>query len=57
MTVAGQKTQVLVLFQWARDAVNCSIRVAGETVVAGDQLKLKVTINTDIAPPPAPGGP
>ena len=40
MTVAGQKTQALVLSQWARDAVNCTVKVAGETVVAGDQLKL-----------------
>ncbi|KAF0311097.1 putative RNA-directed DNA polymerase from transposon BS [Amphibalanus amphitrite] len=40
MVVAGQKTQALVLSQWARDAVNCSVQVAGETVVAGDQLKL-----------------
>ena len=40
MTVTGQKTQALVLSQWARDAVNCTVKVAGETVVAGDQLKL-----------------
>ncbi|KAF0307979.1 putative RNA-directed DNA polymerase from transposon BS [Amphibalanus amphitrite] len=40
MTVAGQKTQALVLSQWPRDAANCSVKVAGETVIAGDQLKL-----------------
>ena len=40
MRVAGQKTQVLVLSQWSRDAVNCTVKVAGETVVAGDRLKL-----------------
>ena len=40
MAVAGQKTQALVLSQWSRDAVNCTVQVAGETVVAGDQLKL-----------------
>ena len=40
MLVAGQKTQALVLSQWSQDAVNCSIKVAGETIVAGDQLKL-----------------
>ncbi|KAF0302217.1 putative RNA-directed DNA polymerase from transposon BS [Amphibalanus amphitrite] len=40
MTVAGQKTQALVLSQWPRDAANCSVKVAGETVTAGDQLKL-----------------
>ena len=40
MTVAGQKTQALVLSQWSRDAVNCTVKVAGETVTAGDQLKL-----------------
>ena len=38
MRVAGQKTQVLVLSQWFRDAVNCTVKVAGETVVAGDRL-------------------
>ena len=37
MAVAGQKTQALVLSQWSRDAVNCTVQVAGETVVAGDQ--------------------
>ena len=40
MRVAGQKTQVLVLSQSSRDAVNCTLKVAGETVVAGDRLKL-----------------
>ena len=28
MKVAGQKPQVLVLFQWSRDAVNCTVKVA-----------------------------
>ena len=46
MAVAGQKTQALVLSQWSRDAVNCTVQVAGETVVAGDQLKLlRVTLD------------
>lgn len=40
MQVAGEKTQVLVLSQAPRDAINCSIRVAGEAVSAGDSLKL-----------------
>ena len=40
MMVAGQKTQALVLSQWSRDAVNCTFKVAGETVTPGDQLKL-----------------
>ena len=40
MLVAGQKTQALVLSQWSQDAVNCSIKVAGKAIVAGDQLKL-----------------
>ena len=40
MRVAGQKTQVLVLSQWSRDTVNCTVKVAGEMVVAGDRLKL-----------------
>ena len=39
MMVAGQKTQALVLSQWSPNAVNCSIKVAGEMIVAGDQLK------------------
>ena len=39
MTVAGEKTQLLVLSQWARDS-NCEIRVAGEVVRSGGQLKL-----------------
>ncbi|KAF0308493.1 hypothetical protein FJT64_020290 [Amphibalanus amphitrite] len=40
MVVAGQNTQALVLSQWARDVVNGSVRVARETVVEGDHLKL-----------------
>ena len=40
MTVAGQKTQALVLSQWSRDAADCTVKVAGEAVVAGDQLRL-----------------
>ncbi|XP_043211169.1 uncharacterized protein LOC122375739 [Amphibalanus amphitrite] len=40
MQVAGEKTQVLVLSQSPRDAADCSIRVAGEAVSAGDSLKL-----------------
>ena len=40
MRVAGQKTQMLVLSQWARDADNCTIKVAGESVSASAQLKL-----------------
>ena len=40
MTVAGEKTQVLVLSQWSRDATDCTLRVAGKAVVAGDHLKL-----------------
>ena len=40
MTVAGQKTQALLLSQWSRNAVNCTVKVAEETVTAGDQLKL-----------------
>ena len=40
MRMAGQKTQVLVLSQWSRDAVKCTVKVAGEAVVAGDCLNL-----------------
>ncbi|XP_043207002.1 uncharacterized protein LOC122373221 [Amphibalanus amphitrite] len=40
MQVAGEKTQALVLSQWARDATDCSLRVAGKIVSAGDHLKL-----------------
>ena len=39
MHVAGEKTQLLVLSQRARDA-DCEIRVAGQLVKAGPQLKL-----------------
>ena len=40
MIVAGEKTQLLVLSQNARDAVDCTIKVAGETVAASDTLVL-----------------
>ncbi|XP_043205423.1 uncharacterized protein LOC122372368 [Amphibalanus amphitrite] len=40
MVVAGPKTQVMVLSQWARDAVDLSIKVAGVTVKARDTLNL-----------------
>ncbi|KAF0314478.1 putative RNA-directed DNA polymerase from transposon BS [Amphibalanus amphitrite] len=40
MVVAGQKTQVMVLSQWARDAVDLSIKVAGVSVKARDTLNL-----------------
>ena len=40
MVVAGEKTQLLVLSQNARDAVDCAIKVAGKTVKAGDTLVL-----------------
>jgi len=40
MLVAGDKTQMLVLSKWAPDAADCSIRVAGKVVSAGDQLTL-----------------
>ena len=40
MIVASDKTQVLVLSQAPKDAVDCTIRVAGEAVSAGPHLKL-----------------
>ena len=40
MVVAGEKTQLLVLSQNARDAVDCAIKVAGKTVKASDTLVL-----------------
>ena len=40
MIVAGEKTQVMVLSQWARDAVGLSIRVAGVRVTARATLNL-----------------
>ena len=40
MEVAGQKTQLLVLSQNHRDAVGCHIRVAGQLVEGGAELKL-----------------
>ena len=39
MRVAGEKTQLLVLSQWARDS-NCEIMVAGQTGRSEAQLKL-----------------
>ncbi|KAF0300769.1 putative RNA-directed DNA polymerase from transposon BS [Amphibalanus amphitrite] len=40
MEVAGQKTQLLVLSQNPRDAVDCHIHVAGQLVEGGPELKL-----------------
>ena len=40
MTVSGEKTQVLILSQWARDAMGLSIRVAGVRVTASESLNL-----------------
>ena len=40
MVLAGEKTQLLVLSQKARDAVGCTIKVSGKTVRAGDSLVL-----------------
>ena len=40
MRVAGEKTQALVLSQWARDASRLSIRVAGAEVRGGPALRL-----------------
>ncbi|KAF0288249.1 Retrovirus-related Pol polyprotein from type-1 retrotransposable element R1 4 [Amphibalanus amphitrite] len=40
MRVAGEKTQALVLSQWARDASRLSIRVAGAEVTGGTTLRL-----------------
>ena len=40
MIVAGEKTQLLVLSQNAREAVDCTIKVAGKTVPASDTLVL-----------------
>ena len=39
MRVAGEKTRLLVLSQWARDS-DCAIRVAGQVVRPVAQLKL-----------------
>ena len=39
MRVAGEKTQLLVLSQWAKHS-DCTIRVAGQVVRSGTQLKL-----------------
>ena len=40
MSIAGPKTQLLVLSQWAQDAKNASIRVAGTEVPGSPHLKL-----------------
>ena len=40
MVVSGEKTQVLVLSQWARDAVGVTIEVAGATVEVRETLNL-----------------
>ncbi|KAF0301519.1 putative RNA-directed DNA polymerase from transposon BS [Amphibalanus amphitrite] len=40
MVVSGEKTQVLVLSQWPKDAVDLSIRVAGARVEARETLNL-----------------
>ena len=40
MTVSAEKTQMLVLSQWHRDAVDCTIKVAGKTIAAGDSVNL-----------------
>ena len=40
MRVAGEKTQDLVLFQWARDATGLCIKVSGAEVTAGTSLRL-----------------
>ena len=40
MVVAGHKTQALVLSQWAQDAKNLHLRVAGATITGDRSLKL-----------------
>ena len=40
MRVAGEKTQALVLSQWARDATGLCIKVSGAEVTAGTSLRL-----------------
>ena len=40
MSIAGSKTQLLVLSQWSQDAKNVSIRVAGTEVPETSHLKL-----------------
>ena len=40
MLVSGEKTQLLVLSQWARDTDDCTIKVGGKTVTAGESLQL-----------------
>ena len=46
MVASGEKTQILVLSQWARDAVEVTMKVAGATVEARETLNLlRVTLN------------
>ena len=40
MKVAGEKTQAIVLSQWAKDAKNVEVKVAGAPVKAGPHLRL-----------------
>ena len=40
MTIAGSKTQLLVLSHWNQDAKNASTRVAGTDVPGSPHLKL-----------------
>ena len=40
MKVAGEKTQVIVLSQWARDAKDLTMKIAGVPVKAGPRLRL-----------------
>ena len=40
MTVSAEKTQMMVLSQWHRDAVDCHIKVAGKTVRCSDTVNL-----------------
>ena len=40
MVVATEKTQILVLSMWDRDAVDCHIKMAGKTVTATETTNL-----------------
>ena len=40
MRIAGEKTQAIVLFQWARDATRLRLKVAGAEVAGGPALRL-----------------
>jgi len=40
MRVVPEKTQMLVLSHWAPDAIGCTIKMAGKSVTAGDNLNL-----------------